>query len=165
MLLLYAVSCFALALRRHQPIGALLVVTVCWLVPLLIGLVPYAATGTVISPLPSSRAADTAVDRGRMRRCPSALRWRSCPSPWTRMTHSNVPGSGVCGCCRSSPWARGSAEQSEREATQRVRTAAAEERVQIARELHDVLAHSVTLMVVQAEAAEELMDCSPNTAL
>jgi signal transduction histidine kinase len=44
------------------------------------------------------------------------------------------------------------------------RLAAGEERERIARELHDVLAHSVSVMVVQAEAAEELLDRSPERA-
>jgi signal transduction histidine kinase len=42
--------------------------------------------------------------------------------------------------------------------------AAGQERERIARELHDVLAHSVSVMVVQAEAAEELLDRSPESA-
>jgi signal transduction histidine kinase len=36
--------------------------------------------------------------------------------------------------------------------------AMAQERLHIARELHDILANSMSLMVVQAEAAEELLD-------
>jgi signal transduction histidine kinase len=51
-------------------------------------------------------------------------------------------------------------ERLEREAE----LAAAEERARIARELHDVVAHGLSLMVVQAEAAEELIDRAPADA-
>ena len=42
--------------------------------------------------------------------------------------------------------------------------AAGQERERIARELHDILAHSVSVMVVQAEAAEELLERAPEQA-
>jgi signal transduction histidine kinase len=56
------------------------------------------------------------------------------------------------------------AGQLEREQDERARAAVAEERTRIARELHDVVAHDVSAALVQAEAAEELLDSEPDRA-
>ncbi|MGD0272819.1 MAG: sensor histidine kinase [Gaiellaceae bacterium] len=56
------------------------------------------------------------------------------------------------------------AERLEREREDNVRRAAAEEQARIARELHDVIAHSVSVMVVQAAAAGDVFEKHPERA-
>jgi signal transduction histidine kinase len=55
------------------------------------------------------------------------------------------------------------ARRLERERDQQAQIAAATERARIARELHDVVAHNVSVMVVQAEGAAYAMDTSPES--
>lgn len=52
----------------------------------------------------------------------------------------------------------------EREQEQRMRLAAAEERAGIARELHDVVAHSLAVMILQADGAGAVLRKSPDMA-
>jgi signal transduction histidine kinase len=56
------------------------------------------------------------------------------------------------------------AAQAERERDERARHAVDEERARIARELHDVVAHSISVMTVQATAVERIAERMPEQA-
>jgi len=56
------------------------------------------------------------------------------------------------------------AERLEREREEQAERAVIEERTRIARELHDVIAHNVSVMVVQASAGEDVFDSDPARA-
>lgn len=56
------------------------------------------------------------------------------------------------------------AQELERTQAEREQAAVAEERARIARELHDIIAHSVSVMTIQAGAIEEVVDREPEKA-
>jgi len=69
-----------------------------------------------------------------------------------------IVGFAVAGKRRETDEARERATLAEREREERARRAVADERARIARELHDVVGHSVSVMTVQASAVRRLVD-------
>jgi signal transduction histidine kinase len=67
-------------------------------------------------------------------------------------------GFGVGGKFREVDEAKERATRAEREREERARLAVSEERARIARELHDVVGHSVSVMTVQASAVRRLLE-------
>ncbi|GAA3455586.1 sensor histidine kinase [Dactylosporangium matsuzakiense] len=66
-------------------------------------------------------------------------------------------------CLLAWSWGAQARARGARQVAQR-RQAALEERARIARELHDVLSHTVSVMVVQAAAADDVFDINPAKA-
>jgi signal transduction histidine kinase len=80
--------------------------------------------------------------------------------PWTEALWICVPVLGLGAVAHASTRRAEQARQAEERAKrteEHARTAVAEERARITRELHDVIAHSVSLMTVQASAARRLL--------
>jgi signal transduction histidine kinase len=65
---------------------------------------------------------------------------------------------------QAAAWLSGRVEAAERDRREEAERAVAEERARIARELHDLVAHSIGVIVIQAQGAQRALDTSPDQA-
>lgn len=178
----YLVVCLALVARRRHPVGVLVVMMVA-------ALVPAAAYGTsqgLGQVLPFAVAIYTVgahCTRRTSARCLGALLAvvvvLQALDPLVHRISDEAAVSVFVVLLILLPWVtgmymrtrrlyvaelRGRAARAEAEREQRAREAVADEQRRIARELHDAVAHAMSVMVVQAEAAEEMLSVDPERA-
>jgi signal transduction histidine kinase len=170
--LLAVVACLPLLVRRSHPLGVLAIATAAT--------VAISVGWGYESPFPAAVALFTVADEceRRVSLGAGAAAVVVLSLPWGHPTHGwrDVVGR-LIGF--SLAWVVGDslgvrrryvaaleerAERLEREREAEAARAAAEEQARIARELHDVLAHNVSVMVVQAAAANDVFDSQPERA-
>ncbi|MEU1786358.1 sensor histidine kinase [Streptomyces sparsogenes] len=174
--------CAAVALRRRAPEKVLLLVTVCGLAQVVLDVAVNPAdfamlvVAYTVAAQGDRRASRCALAAALAAPVIATLRW---PGPehqtsvrWAiALVFTTIPfilawvlGDSVR--TRRAYYAqleeRAARLEKEREAQAKVAVAA--ERARIARELHDVVAHNVSVMVVQADGAAYVMDAAPEQA-
>ena len=169
----------ALNWRRTYPLAVIVVGASAWTVPVLLGLVPSEAA---LTPLVALLIAVYSVARHAPTRravTGAVVALAASLAADLRMAHPGVSDFGFTAILISWPWFAGYALRShalansaladraellEAERDAKALAAVAAERGRLARELHDIIAHCVSVMVVQAGAAEEVIDRQPDRA-
>jgi signal transduction histidine kinase len=167
VLLVFAVASAALYWRRHAPLAVLAVALVAWASTIGSG---YADLGGVAIIALYSAGRYTTDDRRAQFGVGAAilvviLDNRTAPDPWGEALLGAVVMFVAWYVGRRVRLREQRAAQLQREQAAEARRIVIEERTRIARELHDVVAHRVSLMTVQAGAAKAVAAHDPEGAL
>jgi signal transduction histidine kinase len=175
-----AVVTVALNWRRAYPLAVMAVTSGVWTVPIVLGLIPGEAA---LTPLVALLVAVYSVARHAPTRSALLGGAIALAASLASDLHLARPSAGDFGftvILISWPWFAGFALRGreiattalaqraallEAERDAQARAAVVEERARIARELHDIIAHSVSVMVVQAGAAEQVVARTPERAV
>lgn len=160
-----------LVVRRRYPRLVIAIVTAAWFLHVVaigdtvpvattIGIYTLAANLTRTAALPAASAAVVASTLTEL----AASHWSRAASNLLMFVAAWVIGDNL-GTRRAYMRAlEERAERAERERESETARARAEEQARIARELHDVIAHNVSVMVVQAAAGNDVFDSRPDRA-
>ncbi|MFV0128493.1 sensor histidine kinase [Streptomyces sp. HMX112] len=174
--------CLALALRRRAPEKTLLLVAALGVAQLALDVEPNPADFAMLVAIYTIAVHDGSRWASRF-----ALAGGVCAAPLAQLRwpeeYVSVPGRLFITVVMTVPfvlaWVLGDsmrtrrayfaqleerASRLEREREAQAKVAVAAERARIARELHDVVAHNVSVMVVQADGAAYVLDSSPEQA-
>src|SRR5215470_4891535 len=166
-----------LAVRRQYPVGVLAVVVAATLGTVAaeipgrsnggVGFVLLVALYSVAAYCPRRQAAWAGIAAGAVLAGPLWTATAGIAPLRNRLTVVVIslvfPALGwVCGAYVSE--LRGRAARSRREQELETGRAVAEEQARVGRELHDVIAHTLSVIVIQAGAAAEVFDTSPQAA-
>ena len=170
-----AMTALPLAFRRYYPISVWLVIATAILLAHAVYAVPKIALGTAIfaaySAIAHSRYRNLAIVAVAMMTIAVAAavsdelpRFPSWLTPVFAVLLAAVAGLGIRELRRRLADSAGKLRRADAEARAATESALAAERSRIAAELHDVVTHNVSVMIVQAGAARKILSLSPADA-